>query len=77
MREVRLSETEQMVFELLKQGYQGIDEVKQAMEKKAGHPYCRGLVVNILVRLRRMRIGVRQELGDSKTNYRRRYVVAA
>lgn len=60
MAKARLTETEQKVLRILKQGVKGIDDIKSAMEMQEGHPFHRWVIVMVVSRLRKMRIGVRR-----------------
>lgn len=54
-RQVTLSLSEQLVYEeVLRHPTATIDMVHQAVQARAGHPYARGLVVEILKRLNEM-----------------------
>ncbi len=74
MSEVRLTETEQKVFELLKSGVSGIDDVVSALEKQEGHEYTRGVVVRIMSRLYNMNLGIKKIAHRPKV--KTRYLVA-
>lgn len=79
MRKVRLTETEQKIYEILKKGLYDIDGLKLRLEQEVGHSYCRGVVTVIVTRLCGMGVGVQKKRVYSKYVRRARvnYTAAA
>lgn len=76
MAKAKLTETEQKVLRILRQGVGGIDDIKSAMEMQEGHPFHRWVIVMVVSRLYKMRIGVRKIDKGLRRRYVR-YVAAA
>lgn len=76
MSEQKLSEMERKVYELLKQGLQGVDDIKSAIERQEGRPFNKRMLVVLISRLGKMDIGVRKEPGSGRCQ-RMRYTAAA